>query len=74
MNPGDFVIETVYRRERLQNSLARLKNDYQRLAVVLYLMGYRQHEIAEVYDCSQQNIQQIVREFRRRNGLNWVGV
>lgn len=71
MTTGDYAIETIYRRERLRQSLDKLKNDYQRLAIVLYLMGYRQHEIAEIYGCSKQNIQQIVAEFKRRNGLYW---
>lgn len=69
MNPADFVISTIDRRERLSRSLAKMENNAQRLAVVLYLMGWHQNEIAEVYGCSRQGIQWIIAEFRRRNGL-----
>lgn len=65
------VIETIDRRARLRRALAKLSNNYQRLAVVLYLMGYNQGEIADVYGCSRQNIQQIVRQFKQRNGMQW---
>lgn len=63
------VLETVDRRARLKFALSKLGSNYQRLAVVLYLMGYRQYEIAEVYGCSYQNVQQMIKEFKRRNGV-----
>lgn len=71
MHLETVVLETIDRRARLRRALAKLNNNYQRLAVVLYLMGYNQGEIADVYGCSRQNIQQIVRQFKQRNGMQW---
>lgn len=74
MDTGDFVIETIYQQQCLYRALGKMRNDYQRLAVILYLMGYRQYEIAEVYGISKQRVQQIIAEFRQRNGMHWQGV
>lgn len=68
---ADFAIETIYRRERLKAALGKMNTDYQRLAVILYLMGYKQYEIAEVYGVSKQRISQVVTEFKQRNGIYW---
>lgn len=68
---ADFAIETIYRRERLKAALSKMNTDYQRLAVILYLMGYKQYEIAEVYGVSKQRISQVVTEFKQRNGIYW---
>lgn len=73
MNTEDYALTIVYRRQRLQSALATLRSDYHRLIVILYLMGYGQGEIAEVYGMSRQAVQQHVAEFRRRNDLQCFG-
>lgn len=68
MSPDD-ILTTIDRRERLVKALNKMNTKGQKLAVILYLIGYEQKEIAEVYHCSRQNIQQIIAEFKRRNGV-----
>lgn len=72
MTTEEQVINTIYRRERLRRSLAKLRTPQQRLMVVLYLMGYTQDEIAAGFEISQQRVNQIVRDFKERNGLRWI--
>lgn len=65
----ELVLNTMDRRERLRRSLAKLRTPRQRLMVVLYLMGYTQREIAAGFEVSQQRVGQIIRDYKRRNGL-----
>ena len=69
MTTEDYVIETIYRRQRLGGALAKMPDKYSRLIIVLYLLGLKQYEIAEVFHVTNQRIQQHLDEFRKRNGL-----
>lgn len=69
MTTEEVALNTIYRRDRLRRSLLRLKTPRQRLMVVLYLMGYNQREIAAGFEISQQRVNQVVREYKQRNGL-----
>ena len=73
MTTEEQALNTVYRRARLRFALAKMNDDYQRLIVILFLMGWKQVEIAEVCDVSKQMIQQHVAMFLKRNGLVGMG-
>lgn len=65
----DHTLNTIVYRARLRCALAKMTNDWQRLIVVLRLMGYREREIAEVYGVSKARVGQVYCEFRKRNGV-----
>ena len=69
MTTEEQALNTIYRRARLRFALAKMNDDYERMAIVLLLMGWNQREIAEVYDVSKQVIQYYMKKFKSRNGL-----
>lgn len=69
MTTEEQALNTIYRRERLQNALAKMPSRYSQLVVVMYLLGYKQEEIAGMIGVSKQRVQQHIEEFRKRNGL-----
>lgn len=59
----------VYRRQRLKRALAWCGSDYHKLIVILYLLGYKQFEIADVLGVSPQAISNRIVKFCHYNGI-----
>lgn len=72
MSVEEYTLNQIDRRQRLRRSLAKMPDNYHRLIVLLYLMGYRQNEIAAVFGVTRQRIQQTVTDYKRRNGLMFI--
>ena len=67
MSPEEIALNRI----TLERAIRKMPNDYQRLAVILYLMGVSQVEIAHVYNVSRQAIGLYIAEFKKRNGIYW---
>lgn len=65
----DVALEMVYRRQRLKRALAWCGSDYHKLIVILYLLGYKQFEIADVLGVSPQAISNRILKFCHCNGI-----
>jgi DNA-directed RNA polymerase specialized sigma24 family protein len=66
------IFNDIYRKNRLNRALKKMPDDYQRLAVLLYLYGLPAPLIAEVFGVKPQRIHQHIKEFRRRNGVHYL--
>lgn len=69
MTTEELALNTIDRRERLRWSLNKLNTRWQQLIVVLWMMGYTQRKIAEVFEVSQQSINGVIQTYKIRNGL-----
>ena len=59
------VLDDLEQHNRLRRALAKLPSNYERMIVILYMLGFTQLEIAGVYGVTKQAIQQKVKRFRR---------
>lgn len=59
------VLTEVEQQQCLRQALAKLPSNYERMIVILYLLGFSQVEIAGVCGVTKQEIQQKIRRFKR---------
>ena len=59
------VLDDLEQRNQLRQALAKLPSDYERMVMILYMLGFTQVEIAGVYGVTKQAIQQKVKRFKR---------
>lgn len=72
MSTEELALNTIDRRERLRRSLDKLNTRWQQLIVVLWLMGYTQREMGEMFGVSQQRINEVIQVYKTRNGLRYL--
>jgi len=59
------VLDDLEQHNQLRQALATLPSNYERMIVILYMLGFTQVEIAGVYGVTKQAIQQKVKRFKR---------